>query len=126
SKLTKGAIEIMTGAPIPSAHFDSVIRVEDTVTKNPGTILLKKRPIIGNNIRQAGEDCLPGQILLPAGTTFRTHHLLALASQGVTQLRVRKRIKTAVISTGKELVDRKVAHLTMGQIRNSTGLYLEF
>jgi len=125
----KGVIEIMTGAPIPSPDFDSVIRIESVETKSDADgqkwIRLKSVPLLGDNIRRIGEDMRRDDLLLRQDQKITREHLLVLASQGVSIVRVKKRIKIAILSTGKEIVSPSVSDLKFGQIRNSTGLYLE-
>lgn len=123
------AVEIMTGAPLPSPEFNCVVRVEDVEVKtlNDGfrSIRILKRPKMDDNIRRAGEDIKPGQVLLKKGDVVREIHLLSLASQGLCKLKVRRALVVAVMATGKELVDHHEGALRKGQIRNSTGVFLE-
>lgn len=122
------AVEIMTGAAIPSDKFFAVVKIEDVLVFSDGgqkKITLFSKPSSGENIRRAGEDFKVGQMLLEAGTQIQHQHILALATLGVSQLSVAKKINIAIASTGKELVDCKTKKLSPGQIRNSTGLYLE-
>ena len=122
------AVEIMTGAPLPRPDFSTVIRIEDTESRTgPGglkEIRFKKVPKINENIRRRGEDMREGHRILESGTLIRENHLLAMAAQGISKLKVRKKIKISIISTGKELVDHRTKSPAAGQIRNSTGVYL--
>lgn len=124
-----GAIEIMTGAPIPSPDFDSVVRIEDVEVKRDlderKLIRINLNPKPGDNIRRTGEDMKPGAVLLKKNTQIKNEHLLALATQGISRLKVKKKIKIGIISTGKEIVDHETECLRPGQIRNSTGVYLQ-
>lgn len=74
----------MTGAPIPDAYFDSVVRVEDVEQKKDGSgnefIRLKTKPKIGDNIRRNGEDTKIGDILFTKGMRISNEHLLSLAT----------------------------------------------
>lgn len=123
------AVEIMTGAPIPNSYFDSVIRVEDVQVKfssqGQKMIKLKSKPMLGDNIRRAGEDTKAGDVLLSQGERISCQHLLVLATQGISRLQVKKKIKIGILSTGKEIVEYKTSELRFGQIRNSTGVFLE-
>lgn len=106
--LAKGrAIEIMTGAPMPE-HFDAVIKVEDTQpVVGPGDgssrILIRSFVPVGNNIRKKGQDYQVGQLVLAKGVQIRPDSLMALASLGIDSLRVTKKPKVAILSTGKEI-----------------------
>jgi molybdopterin molybdotransferase len=123
------AIEIMTGAPIPAGEYDSVVRVENVEAKvdrqGRKQIRLSSTPIVGDNIRRAGEDSRTGDVLLRKGERIRARHLLVLATQGISRVKVKRPIQVSVVSTGKELVDFRTKELGFGQIRNSTGIYLE-
>ncbi|MBI2601809.1 MAG: molybdopterin molybdotransferase MoeA [Deltaproteobacteria bacterium] len=120
------AVEIMTGAPLPEGHcFDAVVRVEDVLLCEGSTHkMFIRHPVKpGANIRRKGEDFKEGQILIPSGRKLVPTDVLALASLGVSDVPVR-RLKVAVISTGKELVPHTQVTLEPGMIRNSTGPYL--
>lgn len=123
------AVEIMTGAPLPSSHYSSVIRVEDVDQrideKGRKEVRLKEVPITGENIRRAGEDTKAGEILLEKNEIVQIRHILPLATQGITKLQVIRRLGVGIISTGQEIVDYHTQKLRPGQIRNSTGIYLE-
>ncbi|MBK9294774.1 MAG: molybdopterin molybdotransferase MoeA [Oligoflexia bacterium] len=125
----QAAIEIMTGAPIPDPDFDAVVRVEDVELKSCSSgqkfIRIKSNPLVGDNIRRAGEDTKTGDTLLSKGERITNEHLLVLATQGISRLKVKKQIKVAILSTGKEIASYKTKRLRFGQIRNSTGIYLE-
>ncbi|MBL7668886.1 MAG: molybdopterin molybdotransferase MoeA [Bdellovibrionaceae bacterium] len=123
------AAEIMTGAPMPE-HFDSVIKIEDTlpiVDAHGKTIKIAIRSVvpIGNNVRKKGQDYQIGQIVLKKTTKLRPDGLMALASLGIDTLQVFKKPKVAILSTGKELVPFETKTLQPGKIRNSTGIYLK-
>lgn len=123
------AVEIMTGAPLPSSRYSSVIRVEDVDQRVEGKgrkeVRLHKIPNTGENIRRAGEDTKAGEILLVKNEIVQIRHILPLATQGITKLQVIRRLGVGIISTGQEIVDYHIPMLQPGQIRNSTGIYLE-
>ncbi len=129
SKGGNGAWEIMTGAPVPDA-YDAVIRVEDTTIletndqQRPTKISVIVDAHHGKNVRHAGTDFCPGDILIENGTQITPHHIMALAALGQDQIPVTVAPKAAVISTGKELVDELDRALQPGQIRNSNAPYL--
>ncbi|MBW7874605.1 MAG: molybdopterin molybdotransferase MoeA [Candidatus Cloacimonetes bacterium] len=123
------AIEIMTGAKIPSDAFWAVIRLENTTTIEQNAdakrICLNSIPNDGENIRRQGEDIKLGQLLLPRGTKIEFHHLMVLANMGIDQVEVLRKVQLAIVSTGKELVSYATKNLNETQIRNATGIYLE-
>jgi len=96
-------VRIMTGAAMP-VGCDSVLPQElataigiDTVTIAHGAIRA------GANRRFAGEDLAQGGVALAAGTVLRPAHLGLVASLGIGQVTVRRRLRVAFFSTGDEL-----------------------
>ena len=95
------AIKIMTGAPIPQG-CEAVIPVENV--KVDGTkVSLPEEIQEDGHIRRAGEDIKKGSVYLHKGETVTAYSIALLASQGVTHLRVTRKIKVAVFGTGDEL-----------------------
>jgi molybdopterin molybdotransferase len=68
--------------------------------------------------RQAGEDLRKGETVLTKGTVLRAAEIGLLASVGRARIRVRKRPRVAVFSTGDEIVDLDQP-MDRGQIRDS-------
>lgn len=96
-------VRIMTGAVMPDG-CDSVIPQEFTqdateasVTVPPGKI----RP--GDNRRLAGEDLAIGRTALAKGKILRPAELGLLASLGIAEVPVQRRLRVAFFSTGDEL-----------------------
>jgi molybdopterin molybdotransferase len=97
-----GCIRIMTGAPVP-AGCDTVIP-QERVDAQAGTIRFAVRDVPrGANCRKAGEDLARGACALAAGRVLRAADLGLLASFGITEVAVRRRLRVAVFSTGDEL-----------------------
>ena len=110
------AIRIMTGAPLPDGA-DTVIRVEDTDNAGDVVTIMAATPK-GTATRRAGEDVRRGETILVRGTVLRAAEIGLLASVGRARVRVRKRARVAVFSTGDEIVDLD-RPLEPGQIRDS-------
>src|SRR6266550_3619819 len=110
------AMRIMTGAPMPEGA-DTVVRVEDTDNASDVVTIAAATPK-GIAVRQAGEDLKDGERVLAAGTVLRAAEIGLLAAVGRARVRVRKRPRVAVFSTGNEIVDLD-APLERGQIRDS-------
>jgi len=110
------AMRIMTGAPMPEGA-DTVVRVEDTDNASDLVTITAATPK-GMATRQAGEDLRKGETILTNGTVLRPAEIGLLASVGRARVRVRKRPRVAVFSTGDEIVDLD-APLGRGQIRDS-------
>ncbi len=96
------AARIMTGAPLPSGA-DAVVRFEDT-DAGAETVEIRTGVPAGENVRFAGEDIRKGAVVADAGTVLRAAELGVLATAGRGRLRVVRRPRVAVLSTGDELV----------------------
>jgi len=95
------AIKIMTGAPIPNG-CEAVIPVEN-VTENGTQITLPEEIHQNGHIRRAGEDIKRGSVYLHKGEKVTAYSIALLASQGVTHIKVTRKLKIAVFGTGDEL-----------------------
>ncbi len=95
-------VRITTGAVMP-AGLDTVVPQEfvrldgNAVIVPPGTVRS------GDNRRFAGEDLAAGEAALPAGRILRPADLGMIASLGVAEVPVLRRLRVAFFSTGDEL-----------------------
>jgi molybdopterin molybdotransferase len=96
------AVRIFTGAPIPSGA-DAVVMQED-VTRDSDQIVVNTEVEVGEFIRRRGCDLSEGQKILAAGDRLRAESLALLAAQGFPEIEVGGVVRTAIISTGDELV----------------------
>jgi molybdenum cofactor synthesis domain-containing protein len=78
---------------------------------------------VGNHVRPAGDDIGAGADVFTPGTLLTPAHLGVLASIGRQRVRVHRRARVGVMSTGDELVEGP-APLQPGQIRDSNRLTL--
>jgi molybdopterin molybdotransferase len=99
---TGACVKIMTGAVIPPG-VDTVVMQEHTATEN-GKVTLLKTPAVGANIRLTGEDIALGQSVLLRGHQIQAADMGLLASLGIAEIQVYRRLKVAFFSTGDELV----------------------
>jgi molybdopterin molybdotransferase len=123
-----GAIEIMTGAPLP-AGYDAVVPVEDVEVARddrrvPVEIALRAPVEPGRHVRPAGEDFRPGDAVAAAGTVLRPEQVAALATLGIAEVAVRRRPRFAIVATGKEVVPHTARTLAPGTLRNSSTPYV--
>jgi molybdopterin molybdotransferase len=77
----------------------------------------------GANVIQRGEDLAAGAAVLACGRRLRPQDLAALATFGVTAVRVFRRPRIAILSTGNELCDPAAAPAP-GQIRDVNQIVL--
>ena len=92
---------IFTGAPIPGGA-DAVVMQED-VTRVGDVIHLHRRPVPGLNIRQAGSDMPEGATVLDKGHRLGAREIVACAAAGAGIVRVRSRLRVALLVTGDEV-----------------------
>ncbi|MGQ7114245.1 hypothetical protein ACUOFC_50175, partial [Escherichia sp. TWPC-MK] len=57
----------------------------------------------GQNIRRRGEDISAGAVVFPAGTRLTTAELPVIASLGIAEVPVIRKVRVALFSTGDEL-----------------------
>lgn len=116
------AVRIMTGAPIPDGA-DMVVPVECSVTghfvKEPTVALWAAAQA---NIRRVGEDVAAGDPLLATGSVLTARALGLLATTGHTDVRVYRRPRVAIVSSGDELDDGSGSK--PGVVPDSNAVYL--
>jgi molybdopterin molybdotransferase len=101
-KLEKGqAVRIMTGAVVPKGA-DTVV-MQEAVEREADTITLKAGHQAGENVRNIGEDIAKGGVVLAPGKKIRAAEMGLLASLGVGEVTVHRRLRVASFSTGDEL-----------------------
>ena len=110
------AVRIMTGAVLP-AGADTVV-VQEVTRREEGAVIVPAGQKAGQNTRRAGEDLARGQVALPAGKRLGPAELGLIASLGIVEVDVRRRLRVAFFSTGDELASLG-APLAPGQIYDS-------
>lgn len=120
------AIEIMTGAPVPSGA-DCVVMIEHVELDNGAVRLLDRGQDTavapGANIVPAGAEVGSGEVILPAGTRMAAAQIAAAAACGFAKVSVLARPRIAIVATGDELVE--VGQMALPhQIRNSNSYSL--
>ena len=101
-KVTPGScVRIMTGAIMP-AGTDTVIIQEDVQVTDSG-IVIDGSTRTGDNMRQAGEDIALGDLVLTQGRRLNPADIGLIASLGIAEVCVVRRLRVAFFSTGDEL-----------------------
>lgn len=96
------AVEISTGAPIPKGA-NGVVMVEYTSIKDG--LKVYKSIIPGENIMACGADIMAGELILRKGEILTPREMGILAAIGRKFLKVYRRPRIAIISTGYEIVE---------------------
>jgi molybdopterin molybdotransferase len=109
-------VRIMTGALIPEG-CDSVV-MQEHVQVAGSFIEIGEGHIRGQNIRLVGEDIMQGATVLTRGQIIRPAEMGLLASLGLSDVKVYRKLKVALFSTGDELQQPGIP-LAPGQIYNS-------
>jgi len=95
-------VRVMTGAVMPR-NTDTVI-IQEAVDVDGKRVSIPPGQEPGQNRRLAGEDLQKGRPALKAGALLRPAEIGLIASLGIGEVSVRRKLKVAFFSTGDELV----------------------
>lgn len=112
------AIRLFTGSLMP-VGADAVVMQEDCEERD-GVVTVREAPRPGQHVRRAGEDVAPGALLVAAGARLAAAQVALLAAQGLDTVRVHRRLRVGVLSTGDELVQPGTAREPQ-QVYDSNG-----
>lgn len=98
------AAYIPTGAMVPK-NSDAVVMIEHSELLSEDEVALYKGVAHLENIIKAGDDISKGAKIIQKGKKIRPQEIAVLASIGIDKVKVRKKIKCTIISTGDELID---------------------
>jgi molybdopterin molybdotransferase len=94
-------VRIMTGAVMP-AGADTVV-IQEVVKKQGERITIPPGQKKAQNVRYAGEDLKVGVAVLGPGRFLKPADVGLIASLGIGEVRVRRRLRVAFFATGDEL-----------------------
>jgi len=95
------AVQIMTGGMMPPGA-DTVV-MQEQVQREGNSVRIGSGHRCGQNVRAAGEDVATGQQVFSAGRRLTAADIGVLASLGLADVKVFRRLKVAFFSTGDEL-----------------------
>jgi molybdopterin molybdotransferase len=96
------AVRILTGAPLPQGA-DTIVIQENTARDGDG-IHVVEASVKAKNIRRVGLDFSVGDTLVSAGQTLSSRDIGLLAAGNAAQIKVYRRPKLVLFTTGDELV----------------------
>lgn len=117
----RSCFKISTGAIVPVGS-DSVVKVESTDEIN-GVVQISESVIPSENIAESGSDTISSELLLTAGREIETNDIAVLASLGIHEIPVYRKLRVNVISTGNELISYRENQFG-GQINDANGIAL--
>jgi molybdopterin molybdotransferase len=94
-------VRIMTGAVMP-AGADTVV-IQEVVGKEGDRITIPPGQKKAQNVRYAGEDLTQGKAVLRPGQVLRPAELGLMASLGIGEVKVKRKLRVAFFATGDEL-----------------------
>jgi molybdopterin molybdotransferase len=97
------AVRIFTGAAVPDGA-DAIVIQEDTEAEG-NTVIVREGAPVGRFIRPAGLDFQAGSIGLQAGKRLTARDIGLAAAMNRPWLKLRRRPRIAILSTGDELVN---------------------
>lgn len=117
------AVRIFTGAAVPDTA--NAVMMQEKVTRlNDLEIRLEDLPILQQNIRLLGEQCVSGQCVLSENTILNPAALSFLISVGVKEVTVYRKPKVAIVVTGSELIDIETSY-QKGKIYESNSILIK-
>ena len=99
---------VVTGGSMP-AGADAVVMIEYTKQLADGTVEVCAEVHPAENVSRIGEDLRKGTLVLKKGERLLPQDLGMLACLGIDQVKVSRKLKVAVVSTGNEIQDRPSA-----------------
>jgi len=95
-------VEIATGAPIPQGA-DAILMVEHTDRVSDEEVIAHRSVVPGENIQVRGADIRKDDLVFRKGERIHPREIGVFAALGLDQIKVVRKPKVAVISTGDEL-----------------------
>jgi len=107
------AARIFTGSGIPSGADTVVMQERCKLLEDVNNNNFEAAPLVelpadveqGDNIRKKGLDITEGSVILKRGRRLLPQDLGLLASVGLAEVKVYRRLKLAILSTGDEIVE---------------------
>ncbi len=115
-------VYIPTGGMMPKGA-DGVAMIEDCEGLK-GDIVVNKSLARWENVVFEDDDVACGNLVIGSGTTINSNHAAVLSGLGKTRVRVKRRIRVGIISTGDELIS-PYDEQEVPKVRDINGFYLK-
>lgn len=115
------AVRVSTGSALPKGA-NAVVMLEYT-SEEDGFVNVYKQVTPFENVSRRGEDVKKGDVVLRAGEILQPQDIGILASLGYKDVKVLRKPRCVIISTGNELVDVGES-LDVGKVVNSNAYML--
>jgi molybdopterin molybdotransferase len=109
-------VRVMTGAVLP-AGTDTVV-IQEVTRRDGNRVVIPAGQKKAQNVRYAGEDLKVGVPVLNAGKALRAAELGLIASLGIGEIAVKRKLRVAFFATGDELASIGVP-LKEGEVYDS-------
>lgn len=118
------AAAIPTGGALPEGA-DATVMVEHTERIDESTVEIYKPVAPGDHTLAVGEDITEGQSLFEPGRLLKPQDIGTLAALGISDIKVFRKPKVAVISTGDEIIPHTTkGPLPVGVMRDVNSLFI--
>jgi molybdopterin molybdotransferase len=121
---TNETIKIMTGSKVPNS-IKNIIPIEkvQVLENNQVKFIDINYDSIGNNIRPIGEDLKKDTLIISKNQLLNASFLAILAANGITHVKVFKKLSVAILSSGDEL-KLHFEKINSGEVYNTNSIYL--
>ena len=116
-------VEVMTGALIPKPYNTIIPFEEIKYSSDKKFILINKKIKKNKHIRIHGTDFKKGNIIIKKGEIITPQHILAFKTLGIKNIKVKKKIRITIFSTGNEVTNN--LKIPNWKVRNSNIYYLK-
>jgi molybdopterin molybdotransferase len=124
AKLQPGqSFAIPTGGFLPDGA--SAVVMQEDASRTDDIVEIKRTVQKDENVQTTGEDFKRGEKIFEAGHRLRPQDLAVAGTFGTTHLKVRRRPRLAIFSTGNELIPFRKAESDPTKIRETNSLALQ-
>lgn len=109
-------VYVPTGGMIPDGA-DGMLMIEYVELLDEGLLAAHSPVAPGENIIFIGDDVKQGEKVLAKGRVIRSQDIGVLCAAGISRVKVSRRPRVAVVSTGDEIVD-PFGEIRLGQVRD--------